>query len=103
MIRLALEELGHKQPKTPLKTDNSTAANFANSSLRQKRSKAWDMCYHWLRDRVSQNQYNIFWEAGKSNEADFTTKHHNPGYHMQMRQRYLHKIHLIHHYLHSLV
>mmetsp|Transcript_13690 Transcript_13690/g.16651 ORF Transcript_13690/g.16651 Transcript_13690/m.16651 type:complete len:133 (+) Transcript_13690:327-725(+) len=34
-IRVALEELGHPQPKTPLKTDNATATGFANKSMRQ--------------------------------------------------------------------
>ena len=35
-IRQALEALGHVQPPTPLKTDNSTARDFVNRSLRQK-------------------------------------------------------------------
>ena len=39
-IRQALEALGHKQPTTPLKTDNSTARVFVHRSLRQKRSKS---------------------------------------------------------------
>mmetsp|Transcript_13683 Transcript_13683/g.16644 ORF Transcript_13683/g.16644 Transcript_13683/m.16644 type:complete len:132 (+) Transcript_13683:573-968(+) len=39
-IRVTLEELDYPQPKTPLKTDNDTAAGFANKSMRQKRSKA---------------------------------------------------------------
>ena len=33
IIRTALTELGHPQPITPLKTDNTTATNFANSTL----------------------------------------------------------------------
>ena len=85
--------MGHIQPTTGLKTDNSTATNFANASLRQKRSKSWDMRYHWLRDRAAQEQFNIYWESGKTNEADFTTKFHPPGHHLQMRKRYLRKIH----------
>ena len=45
-IRQALQALGHVQSPTPLKTDNSTARDFVNRSLRQKRSKSWDMRYH---------------------------------------------------------
>ena len=89
IIRTALEELGHPQPKTGIKTDNSTATNFANASLRQKRSKSWDMRYNWLRDRIAQLQFIIYWASGKNNDADFTTKHFPPGYTLQMRQRYL--------------
>ena len=46
-----LEALGDKQPATPLKTDNSTSNAFVNKSLCQKKSKSWDMRYHWLRDK----------------------------------------------------
>ena len=35
-VRCLLEALGHKQPPTPPKTDNSTANAFVNKSLRQK-------------------------------------------------------------------
>ena len=94
IIRVALEELGHPQPKTGIKTDNSTATSFANATLRQKRSKSWDMRYHWLRDRIAQLQFIIYWASGKVNDADFTTKNFPPGYTLKMRQRYLHHISL---------
>mgnify|MGYP003321455284 FL=1 len=42
-IKHMLEALGHKQHAIPIKTDNSTAASFSNSLLKQKRSKSWDM------------------------------------------------------------
>ena len=44
-IRRLLKALGHRQPATPLKTDNSTSNAFVNKSLRQKKSKSWDMRY----------------------------------------------------------
>lgn len=47
-IRRLLEALGHPQPPTPLKTDNSTSHAFVNRFLCQKKSKSWDMKYHWL-------------------------------------------------------
>ena len=50
-FRQALECLGHKQPPTPLKTDNSTAYGYVNKNIKIKKSKSWDMQYHWLRDR----------------------------------------------------
>ena len=76
-----LEILGHKQPPTPLKTDNKTAQAFANKNLKTKRSKAWDMRYYWLQDRVSHEQFIIYWEEGLTNYADYFTKHFSPAYH----------------------
>ena len=38
-IRNTLEALGHKQPPTPIRVDNSTAVAFASIELKQKRSK----------------------------------------------------------------
>ena len=54
-IRITLEELGHPQPATPIRTDNTTAAGIANDTVKQKRSKAIDMRFYWVRDRVRQN------------------------------------------------
>jgi hypothetical protein len=47
--------IGTKQPATPLHTDNSTSFGNLNETMKQKRSKAMDMRYHWLTDRVRQN------------------------------------------------
>ena len=88
-IRQALEALGHKQPPTPLKTDNSTARDFVNRSLRQKRSKSWDMRYHWLRDRQNRMHLRVYWDKGSNNDADYFTKHHAPSHHKLMRPRYI--------------
>ena len=85
--------MGHQQPATGLKTDNTTAENFANASLRQKRSKSWDVRYHWLRERATREQFRIYWDHGYNSEADFTTKFHPPGHTLKMRKRYLRKIH----------
>jgi hypothetical protein len=52
--RVTLTELGHTQPSTPLRTDNSTAFGILNETIKQKRSQAMDMIYHWLKDRVLQ-------------------------------------------------
>jgi hypothetical protein len=35
-IRITLQELGHKQPPTPIQTDSSTATGIANDSIKQK-------------------------------------------------------------------
>jgi hypothetical protein len=38
-LRVTLSELGHAQPPTPLRTDNSTAFGILNETIKQKRSK----------------------------------------------------------------
>jgi hypothetical protein len=43
-----LEKLGHPQPQTPLKTDNTTAVGIANDTVKQKHSKAIDMQFYWI-------------------------------------------------------
>jgi hypothetical protein len=58
-LRETLTELGHIQPPTPLRTDNSTAFGILNEAIKQKRSKAMDMRYHWLTDRVRQQQFDV--------------------------------------------
>ena len=89
VIRQILHDLGHPQPPTPIKTDNSTARNFVHATLKQKRSKSWDMRYHWLRCRETQKQVKIYWEPGTENNADYFTKHHPPKHHCAMRPRYI--------------
>ena len=41
-IQNVLTGLGHKQGKTPVITDNSTANSFVHSEMRVKQSKSWD-------------------------------------------------------------
>ena len=93
-IRTALEEMGHKQPLTgtPLETDNSTAHGILHAQVRLKKSKAFDMRYHWLKDRVAQNQFNLYWAPGKENRADYYSKHHPPAHHKLMRYQYLQRL-----------
>ena len=50
-MRIALKEMGHPQPPTPMETDNATTLGFITSNIRQKKSKSWDMRCNWLRDR----------------------------------------------------
>ena len=70
-LRITAEEMGHPQPATEIKTDNTTAKGIADNTLKQQRSKAIDMRFYWIRDRVSQQQFKITWAPGKTNLADF--------------------------------
>ena len=75
MLRTTLEALGHPQPEaTPIQTDNACAAGIANYTIKEKRSKAIDMRFHWLRDRVRQKQIKVLHVPGTKQLADFFTK-----------------------------
>ena len=89
-LRRLLSILGHHQVPTPIKTDNSTAASFVKEMIKQKRSKSWDMRYHWIRDQQNQKIINVYWDKGENNNADYFTKHHVPCHHKRMRSLYLH-------------
>ena len=89
-IRQSLQALGHIQPPTPIKTDNSTAYKFVHNDMKQKMSKSWDMRYNWLRDRDTiQKMLRIYWEKGSKNWGDYFTKHHPPSHHKIMRPNYI--------------
>jgi hypothetical protein len=88
-LRIALEEMGHPQPATPMATDNSTASGIATDSVKQKRSKAFDMRFYWIRDRVRQGQFQIYWSKGQTNRADYFSKHHQASHHQAIRSTYL--------------
>jgi hypothetical protein len=87
---ITLEELGHPQSATPMVTDNSTAMGIANDSIKQKRSKAMDVRFHWIRDRVHQGHFIIHWRRGATNRGDYWTKHHPVKHHVKMRPHVLH-------------
>jgi hypothetical protein len=90
VLRTTLEELGHPHPPTPLKTDNTTATGYSNGTIKQKRTKAMDMHFYWIKDRVKQGQCNVYWGPGYQNLADYFTKHHSPAHHRRMREIYIH-------------
>ena len=89
-IRNTLKFLNHPQPPTPVQVDNTTAVSFANKELKQKRSKAIDMRFYWLQDRVEQKQFHVYWHPGSENYADYYTKHFSTKNHVSKRPFYLH-------------
>jgi hypothetical protein len=59
VLRTTLEELGHPQLPTPMETDNTTATGYSNGTIKQKHTKAMDMRFYWIKDRVRQGQFNV--------------------------------------------
>ena len=92
-----LNILNHPQPPDgcPFKMDNAVTNGFIHSNIKQKRSKAWDMRYHWLRDKTALNLYRYYWAKGEYNEGDYFTKHHPPNHHIKMQSKCILKNHLL--------
>ncbi len=72
--RVVLESLGYPQEPTEIYADNMAAVGIANDTVKLRRSKAIDMRYHWIRDRVRQGVFKVIWAKGADNDADFFTK-----------------------------
>jgi hypothetical protein len=88
-IRIMLEELGHRQPPTPLQTDNAMADCVINGKVQPTWTKAMDIRFHWLPNRECQRQLPIYWWPGKLNYADYWTKHQREIHHRNMRKEFL--------------
>jgi hypothetical protein len=83
-FRQVLKELDRPQPgPTQITTDNS------NKRTKIKRSKAMDMRFYWVQDRVEQGQLAVKWARGTTNHGNYLTKHHPPSHHTQVRPIYL--------------
>jgi hypothetical protein len=62
--RQTLISMGWPQPKSPIQTDNSTAAGVTNKTIVPRRAKMMDMCFWWLDCHASQDQFCYYWDAG---------------------------------------
>ena len=66
-FRTALMEMGHPQPATIVITDNSTADGIVNGRVKQRRTRAMDMRFYWIKDRIKQGHYLVMWQPGDKN------------------------------------
>ena len=60
-----------------------------NSTMQQKSSKAMDMRFYWVQDRIKQNHFKVFWKPGTTKLGDYHTKHHTPNHHRNVREHYI--------------
>ncbi len=88
-IRIIPKELGHKQPPTPLQTDNAMADAVINSKIQPKQTKPMDMRFHWLQDRECQRQFRIYWRPGKMSYANCWINHHPKSHHRNIHKEFL--------------
>ena len=58
-IRMALAEMGHLKPPIPVATENTAANSIVNGKAKQKRYRAIDIRFYWVRDRIRQNHFHV--------------------------------------------
>jgi hypothetical protein len=73
-----VEAFGYLQPATPIQTENGCAAGICNDTVNQRRSKAMEMRFYWVRDRTRQGHFRFHWRPGTENLGNYFTKHHAP-------------------------
>ena len=78
----------HPQPPTSMEVENKTAIGFLKSTMKQKMSKATDMKFYCVIDRVKQTQFLIYWRPGANNVGDYVSKHHSPAHHQTMHPQF---------------
>ena len=77
-MRTTLAKMGHKQ----IQFDTNCAVGFLTDTVVQRRSKAMDMRFYWIRDRTRQGQFRVHWKRGKPNLEDYPTKYHPTNHHI---------------------
>ena len=53
-LRITLHEIGFPQPIKPIKVDNSVAEVIVTTTVRRKMSKATDMQFYLMKERLKQ-------------------------------------------------
>ena len=72
--RRIANDLGYPQPATLLRMDNTVAIGLALGTINAKRSKAMDMRFFWIVDRIKKKQFIVEHIPGMWNLADHFTK-----------------------------
>ena len=72
-LRITLHELGFTEPPTPIKINNSAAEGIVTATVRQKRSKAMDMQFYWMKYKVKKTLFRLL-ETRKSTHGGLFDK-----------------------------
>eukprot|EP00957_Ditylum_brightwellii_P141830 10806066-Ditylum_brightwellii.AAC.1 len=59
--------------------------------VKQRRTRATDMRFYWVRDRCAQNHFIVYWAPGEYNLGYYHTKHHPTPHHKKMQRNYVHQ------------
>ena len=79
--------MGHKQPPTPIQTDNTTTFGLANDTIKQR----LDMSWYWIQDQIKLQHYDIFFTLRSEKKENCFTKNRFPTHYRQIRHSYLHQ------------
>eukprot|EP00957_Ditylum_brightwellii_P180762 13770881-Ditylum_brightwellii.AAC.1 len=63
---------------------------IVNKTVKQRRTQAINMRFHWVRDHCAQRHFLVYWALGTENKADYHTKHYTGAHHRRLRPEYLH-------------
>ena len=92
-LRIPLQELQHKQPPTPIHTDNTTATGIIHKTIKEQQSCAVTMHYFWTISKQDDKTIDVAWHPGRENLGDYSSKHHPPDIHQNLRPTYIHMPH----------
>ena len=67
--RHLLEEMGHKQPPTPIQTDNTTALGFVTKNLQPKATKSTEVNYWFMRDMQDRQQLSTTGDRARATKV----------------------------------
>jgi hypothetical protein len=70
-MQQVFKETGHKQPPTPIQTNNSTAHGMVTNNIQPGCTKAMNMRFLWLNCRDSQGQFRYYRRPGPDNQGNF--------------------------------
>jgi hypothetical protein len=85
-----LANLGHPQPKTPVRCDNATTVGIANNTVKRQQSRSMEMRFMWAGDKEAQEMFDLTWHPGIENLVDYQSKHHVRSHHVRIQSYYLH-------------
>ena len=81
--------LKDRQPPTVIINDNTTAQGIINYTVKKTKSRAMDMRYYWLHERIKQGHILIYCRPGMENYGYYFTKNHPTVHHRKTRPVYL--------------
>ena len=88
-LRNTLSDLGHVQVATLIITDNACREGNLNNTVKQRRSKAMDIRFYWVKCRIAQGQFKLLWRSGREILGDYFTKLHSQVHHKNIQPLYV--------------
>ena len=88
-LRIKLHKLSFIQPELQSKQITRRPKVSSPIWLDKKISKAMEMWVFWMKDRVKQKVFFVYWKPGIQNRGDYFTKNHPTHHHREICDSYL--------------